>query len=97
MYKEPKGHAGSVECVTIGGDKIVSGSLDRTLRIWNINSGECKVLTGHAGSVLCVTIAGDKIVSGSSDNTLRIWNINSGECKVLIGHGPCLECNNSRR
>ena len=68
---------GPVWSVTIAGDKIVSGSKDRTLRIWDSNSGECtKELKGHAATVSCVTIAGDKIVSGSWDGTLGygIWN-----------------------
>ena len=62
-------------CVSVLPDGlIVSGSSDKTLRIWNASSGECEqVLSGHAGWVSCVSVLSDgRIVSGSSDKTLRI-------------------------
>jgi WD40 repeat protein len=34
------------------GSKVVSCSLDKTLRVWDVSRGECIVaLTGHTGSV----------------------------------------------
>ncbi|GBG16078.1 WD repeat-containing protein pop2, partial [Hondaea fermentalgiana] len=70
------------------GDTIVSGSNDKTVRIWNATSGEEQhVLKGHSSAVVSVAIQGDTIVSGSSDNTVRIWNATSGEEQhVLKGH-----------
>ena len=74
------------------GKRIVSGSYDKTLRIWDANSGEQsgEPLTGHSGPVWSVAFSPDSshIVSGSDDNTLRIWDANSGEQsgEPLTGH-----------
>ena len=61
------GHSGGVCSVAIlGPDRIVSGSNDNTVKIWNTD-GEClKTLEGHSDSVSSVAILGpDRIVSGS--------------------------------
>ena len=71
----------------LGPDRIVSGSDDKTVKIWNTD-GEClKTLEGHSNYVFSVAILGpDRIVSGSQDKTVKIWNTD-GEClKTLEGH-----------
>ncbi|GBG16208.1 WD repeat-containing protein pop2, partial [Hondaea fermentalgiana] len=83
-----KGHPNWVNSVAIQGDTIVSGSWDKTVRIWNATSGEEQhVLKDHSKPVTSVAIQGDIIVSGSEDKTVRIWNATSGEEQhVLKGH-----------
>ena len=84
------GHRGSVNSVTVLSDgRIVSGSSDNTIMIWNIDTGECeKVLEGHTSSVSSLSVLSDgRVISGSHDKTIRVWNIDTGECeKVLEGH-----------
>ena len=86
------GHSSGVTTVSItpDGSKIISGSFDKTIKIWNINTGEeLKTLVGHSSFVTTVSITpdGSKIISGSEDKTIKIWNINTGEkLKTLIGH-----------
>ena len=67
-----------------------SGSGDRTLRVWNVRTGECThTLRGHTDLVLCVAFDGTTIVSGSYDSTVRIWRapFNTAECeRVIVGH-----------
>ncbi len=69
---------------------IVSGSVDKTVKLWNTNTGECiKTLTGHDDKVNSVNFSSDNkfIVSGSDDKRIKVWNIDTGECiKTLIGH-----------
>ena len=76
--------------VTSDGKRVVSGSWDNTLMIWDALSGECiKALKGHEKKVTSVDLSPDgrKIFSGSMDKTLRIWDMQSGEClRVLNGH-----------
>ena len=70
------GHTDWINTVCIlDNDKIVSGSHDKTIKIWNSNTGECiKTLTGHTSFVNSVCILNnDKIVSGSHDKTIKIW------------------------
>ena len=84
------GHLSWVQAVAVlEGDRIVSTSNDKTLKVWSLTSGEClQTLTGHSGRVNAVAVLeGDRIVSASDDGTLRVWSLESGECvQALIGH-----------
>ena len=75
-----EGHTGIVRCVIqLTDGRVVSGSYDNTLRIWDTISGSCLMtLEGHIAGIFCVTQLTDgRLVSGSGDNTIRIWNIMS--------------------
>ena len=90
------GHTSFIVCIGIMKDgRIVSGSWDDTLRIWDPTTGEClQVLEGHSDSINCIGIMKDEcIVSGSLDHTLRIWDSTTGEClQVLEGHSGTINC-----
>eukprot|EP00935_MAST-01C_sp_MAST-1C-sp1_P001661 g1661.t1 len=74
--------------------RIVSGSCDTTVRVWDEESGEeLLVLKGHAHRVnsVCTFKTADgsvRIVSGSKDTTVRVWDEESGEeLLALKDHG----------
>ncbi|BAZ29595.1 serine/threonine protein kinase with WD-40 repeats [Cylindrospermum sp. NIES-4074] len=85
-------YSGDVNAVAISpdGKTFVSGSDDKTIKIWNLQTGELKsTLTGHSNSVYSVAISpdGKTFVSGSGDKTIKIWNLQTGELKsTLTGH-----------
>ena len=60
------------------GKQVVSGSMDKTVRIWDAESG--KTITGpfegHTDGVVSVAFSpdGNQVVSGSWDKTVRIWD-----------------------
>jgi WD40 repeat protein len=87
-----EGHSDGVISATITSDnsKIVSGSDDDTVKIWNLNTGKLlNPLEGHSSAVTSVAITSDntKIVSGSDDDTVKIWNLNTGKLlNTLKGH-----------
>jgi WD40 repeat protein len=73
------------------GLRIVSGSQDNTLRVWDAATGVClRVLEGHTEDVTSVcafdSTGVQRIVSGSDDNTLRVWDIVKEYPKVLKIH-----------
>jgi WD40 repeat protein len=85
-----KGHFASAVAITPDGRFVVSASGDKTLKVWDLNSGtELRTLSGHTDGVNAVAITpdGKLAVSASNDDTLKVWDIDSGtELNTLIGH-----------
>lgn len=78
---------------------VVTGSYDRTARVWNMETGEeLRVLKGHTRGVRCLQFDEAKLITGSMDRTLKIWNWRTGELmRTLEGHTEgivCLHFNN---
>ncbi|RDD38837.1 F-box/WD repeat-containing protein 7 [Trichoplax sp. H2] len=89
---EVSGHSNRVLCVRFNGRRMASGSLDRTLRIWNSSTGMLlQTLKGHTRGIWAIRFYGrNSLVSSSYDGSIKIWNIKSGAClKTLYSHnGP---------
>jgi WD40 repeat protein len=84
-----QGHIDNVRSVMFSpdGKRLVSGSEDATVRVWDTTSGtEVYTLEGHKGTIHSVTFCpdGSRIVSGSADKTVRLWNATSGT-PILVG------------
>lgn len=83
-----KGHEDYVYsvCMTSSG-KIVSGSADKTVRVWDMNTGDIIHKLRHDDSVYSVCTTNDgKIVSGSRDNTVRVWDMTTGDLLHTFRH-----------
>jgi serine/threonine protein kinase len=69
---------------------FASSSLDDTVKIWNLNTGELLLnLTGHNRGVNTIAISPDgrTLVSGSDDYTVRVWSfLNGALLGALTGH-----------
>lgn len=67
---------------------MVSGSRDATLRVWDIESGQClHVLMGHVAAVRCVQYDGRRVVSGAYDFMVKVWDPETETClHTLQGH-----------
>ncbi|WP_046863665.1 TIR domain-containing protein [Microvirga massiliensis] len=85
-----EGHTNSVDLVVrIDEHRVLSGSGDNTLRLWDLNTGaELRRFEGHTGWVrIIVQIDEHRVLSGSADNTLRLWDLDSGtELRLFEGH-----------
>jgi WD40 repeat protein len=75
-----EGHAGGVWAIAFSpdGKTLASGSMDHTVRLWNLEPGELTAtLEGHAKRVLAVAFSPDgrALASGSQDDSVRLWDV----------------------
>ena len=52
-----EGHSGGISCVQFDGGRIVSGSHDKTIKVWNVKTNSpwsVITLAGHSGEVRCL-------------------------------------------
>ncbi|EJD36509.1 WD40 repeat-like protein [Auricularia subglabra TFB-10046 SS5] len=75
---------------------VVSGSSDRTVRVWNARTGECvHILSGHGATIRCMKALQNRpiVVSGSRDSTLKVWDIERGVLlRTMVGHTDSVRC-----
>ena len=85
-----------MKCFLISKNELlISGSSDKTIKIWNLNSGECvKTLQGHTNEINSIQLISDvRIISCSSDGFLKEWDLDSSECvKTFKGHSNSIFC-----
>ncbi|CAJ0961759.1 unnamed protein product, partial [Mesorhabditis belari] len=85
-----------VNCLQIHSGRIVAGSNDDTLRVWNVDDAQLAfTLTGHMDAIWTTLVSDDGkyTVSGSSDQTVRIWCGQTGvQRHVLQGHTDTVTC-----
>jgi WD40 repeat protein len=89
------GHRGAVYTVSLPPDglRIISGGADRTVRIWDAETGaQLHVLEGHTSGVWHLTVSpdGQRLVTNAAnkeDTVLLLWNVENGErLASLAGH-----------
>jgi WD40 repeat protein len=94
------GHQAGVNsvCLSADGRYALSGSSDKTLKLWEVETGRClRTFEGHKYGVssVCLSADGRYALSGisySMNNTLRLWEVATGRgLRIIEGHNDGVE------
>jgi U3 small nucleolar RNA-associated protein 13 len=73
------------------GSLLVTGSADRTVRVWNVSKQHCThVFRGHNAIVMRVIFnpnpAKLEVMSCAEDGEIRVWDLYTKKCNILTNH-----------
>ena len=84
-----RGHTDGVISVHFDAQLLASGSIDRSVKIFDFNSKEAFCLKGHSDWVNCtrLDIHSRTVMSGSDDTTLKLWDLDTRQViRTYEGH-----------
>jgi WD40 repeat protein len=90
LEKKIKGHRDWIRSVAVSPDGkwVVSGSNDKTIKLWDLEAGTCQgTFEGHQKKIHSVAISPDGTLTASTGftgKTMRIWDLKSGACLQVI-------------
>jgi len=79
------GHEQAVTCLKLQGALLVSGSRDKTVRLWRLSSDNYQaliVLKGHQELILCVNLDEERIYSSDKKGELIMWDLEEAQGKT---------------
>ena len=73
------------------GSMVLSGSSDRTVRLWDLRTGSrcVRTMEGHTHGIISVDMDGHcrTAISSARDKTIKLWDLGTGLCtEVYNGH-----------
>src|SRR6185436_7114635 len=82
--KQIAGHGGPVTSIAFvppNSARILSGSDDGTVRVWDLAAGNQVAALGHGGPVTSIAVSSDgqRYASGSANNTAKLWNAGNNQ------------------
>ena len=92
------GHTAGITSFSVTSDRnfLLTGSWDKTARLWNLETGELlRTFKGHTAGISCMAFSpdGQTILTGSWDATACLWNSTTGKLiTTLIGHSKAVTC-----
>jgi hypothetical protein len=97
LVRTLEGHTSGVNSVAVTSDGrfAVSASQDKTLKVWDLGTGQAvRTLQVHASSVTGVTVTSDGriAVSASEDKTLKVWDLATGQTITALATHASLMC-----
>jgi WD40 repeat protein len=102
LYNKRYGHTDWVTTVAYLQDgRVLSGSMDKRLCLWDRSAVKCTDLVGHNSSISKVKVDSNNVaVSAGYDSQLIVWDLDTRECAqgLFNGHREAVvefEWNNS--
>jgi WD40 repeat protein len=88
-----RGHTGRILALAFSpdGHLLASSSTDRTIKLWNPDSGQLlQTLQGHVSWVWAIAFHPTKslLASASYDQTIKLWDLETGDCQHTLQEHP---------
>lgn len=78
-----RGHSHRVPAFAFynGGNRLISGSMDKTVRDWNLKNGKSRVIGKHLDGVISVAVSPDEstVATGDRGGVIQTWDLKSKE------------------
>eukprot|EP00794_Sanderia_malayensis_P019919 gene19919-21871_t len=89
-----QGHIEAVLALQFDKKRVMSGSADRTIRVWDVRSGRSvRKLKGQKGGIRAIRFDNRHIITASWDMTIVVWHaVKFKRIKTLHGHQDCVSC-----
>ncbi|XP_057804973.1 DENN domain and WD repeat-containing protein SCD1-like [Salvia miltiorrhiza] len=83
-----KGHSGIVRAISSDRRKVVSGSDDQFVLVWDKQTTHLvEELKGHDAQVSVVrTLSGERVLTAAHDGTVKMWDVRMDTCVATVGH-----------
>ena len=80
-----EGHSEKVvSLIQLESGYIATGSYDSSIRIWDIDNGQCISYFYELGNVLCLLeFETNKILAGTSENNIGLWDLNNTQDSIF--------------
>ncbi|MDC0711507.1 protein kinase [Stigmatella sp. ncwal1] len=83
-------HGGTIRALAFSplGDTAVTGGEDQTLRLWDVRTGQGRVLGEKLGVLYAVAFSpdGKQLAAGNGDGLVRLWETATGQGRLLGQH-----------
>ncbi|KAL4648602.1 CMT1A duplicated region transcript 1 protein [Arapaima gigas] len=90
-----RGHSGTITCLGLHGDNLVSGAKDCKVKVWNLVTGKCyeKLKFQHSDHILCVKMDGNVVLSGCQKGQVKMWRLKTATLiKSFDAHEGSVRC-----
>ncbi len=85
-----QGHQNAVSSVAFApdGKSLLTGSLDKTAKLWSFDGKLLQTFSGHQNAVSSVAFApdGQSLLTGSYDKTAKLWSLDGKLLQTFQGH-----------
>nr|XP_020481002.1 F-box/WD repeat-containing protein 10-like isoform X2 [Monopterus albus] len=89
------GHTGTISCLDIHADTLVSGAKDRTVKVWNLHTGKHfeKFNFKHPSGIRCVKISSTTVYSSCDRGLVKVWDMEEASLlRVIDAHKSSVKC-----
>ncbi|KAK8954061.1 Protein SUPPRESSOR OF PHYA-105 1 [Platanthera zijinensis] len=82
-----KGHTRPIRAINSDRCKVVSGSDDQSVIVWDKQTCQLlEELKGHASSVSCVRmLSGERVLTAAHDGAVKMWDVRTDTCVATVG------------